>query len=74
MQAYSSHLHLPNSADFSLICMTRGNEAKGPTLTEQSLQEKNNSYAYSWAQTGTYHHQLWPERHTATLTQDWGRC
>lgn len=67
VQAYSSHLHLPNSADFSLICMTRGNEAKGPTLTEQSLQ-KNNSHAYSWAQTGAHHHQLWSERRTATLT------
>lgn len=67
VQAYSSHLHLPNSADFSLICMTRGNEAKGPTLTEQSLQ-KNNSHAYSCAQTGAHHHQLWSERRTATLT------
>lgn len=35
---YSSHLHLPNSADFSLICMTRGDQAKGPTLSDEELQ------------------------------------
>lgn len=37
---YSSHLHLPNSADFSLTCMTRGDQAKGPTLREEFAREE----------------------------------
>ena len=41
---YSFHLHLLNSADLSLICVTRGDQAKGPTLREQSLQGKNYSH------------------------------
>lgn len=45
--AYSSHLHLPNSADFSLICMTRGDKAKGATL-RQEFAGKNDSCAYIW--------------------------